>query len=58
MRKVRTCRVYSVAGETHFILEEPQTSEHSKCFKNHDQDEIKKISRKEANKPLILFREE
>ena len=58
MRRFRACRVNSLDGEIHFVLEEPQASEHSKCFKDYDAAEIKKISRKEAAKPLILFREE
>ena len=58
MRRLRARRVDSFDGEIHFVLEEPQASEHSERFKDYDEAEIKKISRKEANKPLVLFREE
>ena len=58
MKKLRVNRVDSPDGETHFILEECQSSEHSEYFKDSDLTEIKRISRKEAAKPLILFRED
>jgi hypothetical protein len=58
MRRLRARRVDSANGEIHFVLEEPQASEHSERFKNYDAAEIKKISRKEATKPLVLLREE
>jgi len=58
MRRLRACKVDSPNGEIHFILEETQASEHSERFKDYDVVEIKKISRKEAAKPLVLFREE
>lgn len=58
MRRLRARRVNSLDGEIHFALEEPQASEHSECFKDYDAAEIKKISRKEATKSLVLFREE
>jgi hypothetical protein len=57
-RRLRARRVESANGEIHFILEEPPASKHSKRFKNYEVAEIKKISRKEATKPLILLREE
>lgn len=58
MRRFRARRVDSSNGEIHFVLEEPRTSEHTDSFKDYDTTEIKKISRKEAPKPLFLFREE
>jgi hypothetical protein len=58
MKRLRACRVDSPDGEIHFVLEETQPSEHSERFKDSDAAEIKKISRKEATKPLVLFREE
>jgi hypothetical protein len=58
MRRVRARKVDSANGEIHFILEEPQASEHSEHFKDYDVSEIKKASRKEAAKPLVLLREE
>jgi hypothetical protein len=56
MKRLKVYRVDSPDGEIHFVIEEPQVSEHSECFA--DVVEIKKISRKEAAKPLVLFREE
>lgn len=58
MKRLRACRVDSPNGEIHFVLDEPQASEHSECFKDFDAAEIKRISRKEAAKPIVLFREE
>ena len=58
MRRLKACRVDSANGEIHFVLEEPQASNYSEHFKYYDADEIKKISKKEAIKPLVLLREE
>jgi hypothetical protein len=58
MRRLRARQVDSPNGEVHFILEEPQASEHSDRFKDYYAFEIKKVSRKEAAKPLVLLREE
>ncbi len=58
MKRLRVNRVDSPNGEIHLILEEFQPSEHSEYFKDSDVAEIKRISRKEAAKPLVLFREE
>jgi hypothetical protein len=58
MRRLRARKVDSPNGEVHFILEEPQASEHSDRFKDYYVFEIKKVSRKEAAKPLVLLREE
>ena len=56
MKSYRIYRVDSLDGEIHFVIEENQGSENCECFA--DVVEIKKISRKEADKPLILLREE
>ena len=58
MRRLRACRVDSDNGEIHFVLEEPQATEHFRHFKYYDAAEIKKISKKEAVKPLVLLRKE
>jgi hypothetical protein len=58
MRRLRARKVDSANGEVHFILEEPQVSEYSERFKDYDVVEIKKVTRKEATKPLVLLREE
>jgi hypothetical protein len=56
MKRLKVYRVDSPDGEIHLVLEEPQTSENCECFT--DVAEIKKVSKTEAAKPLILFREE
>ena len=58
MRRVRARKFDSANGETHFILEETHGSEHSGHFKDYAVFEIKKVSRKEAAKPLVSLREE
>jgi hypothetical protein len=58
MRRLRARKVNSANGELHFILEEPQASEHSERFKDYSVVEIMKITRKEAAKQLVLLRKE
>jgi hypothetical protein len=56
MKKLKVYRVDSPNGEIHLVLEETEVSENCECFT--DMVEIKKISKKEAAKPLDLVREE
>jgi len=56
MKRLRVYRVDSPDGEIHLVIEENQVCENSECFT--DVAEIKKVSRKEADKPLVLLREE
>ena len=56
MKRLKVCRVDSSDGEIHLVIEETQTSEHYECLA--DVAEIKKVSKKEAAKPLVLLREE
>jgi len=56
MKRFRVYRVDSPDGEIHLVIEETRVSENSECFT--DVTEIKKISRNEATKPLVLLREE
>jgi hypothetical protein len=58
MKKMRVSRVDSSDGEAHFVLEESAHTKLSKHYKDFDIAEIKRISGKEAPKPLLLFREE
>ena len=58
MRRLRARKIDSANGELHFILEEPQASEHSERFKDYSVVEIMKITRKEAAKQLVLLRKE
>lgn len=56
MKKLAVYKVDSPDGEIHLVLEETRVSENFECFS--DVVEIKKILRKEAAKPLVLFRAE
>jgi hypothetical protein len=56
MKCLRVYRVDSPDGDIHLVIEENHVSEKSECFT--DVAEIKKVSKKEAAKPLVLFREE
>jgi hypothetical protein len=58
MKRLKAYRVVSPNGEVHFVLKEVANSEHSEDFLDYKLAEIKQITRKEAAKPLILFREE
>jgi hypothetical protein len=49
-------RLDSADGEIHVGIEETEVFENCECFTNVS--EIKRISKKEAAKPLNLFREE
>jgi hypothetical protein len=55
---LKAYRVDSPNGEIHFVLKESQSSEHTSNLKDSEIAEIKRITRKEAEKPLILLREE
>jgi hypothetical protein len=56
MKRLSVYRVDSPDGEIHLVLEETEVAENCECFTNMV--EIKKISKKEAAKPLDLVREE
>jgi hypothetical protein len=56
VKSLKVHRVDSPDGEIHIIIEETLSFEDSECFA--DVAEIKKVTRKEAAKPLVLFREE
>lgn len=58
MKRLKAYRVVSPNGEIHFVLKEAENSEHSKDFLYYKLAEIKQIGIREAEKPLILFREE
>ena len=55
---MKAYRVDSPNGEIHFVLKDAQSSEHTSNLKDSEIAEIKRITRKEAEKPLILLREE
>ena len=58
MKKLRVCRVDTCNGEIHFIVEENMNAECSEHFEDSDLDEIKIVSKREADKPLVLLRNE
>ena len=58
MKRVRLIRVDSPNGEIHFVLQEHQLSDRSENIKDFGEVDAKRITKKEATKPLILVREE
>ena len=56
MKRLKVYRVDSPNGEIHLVIEETRAFEDSECFA--DMAEIKKVSREEASKPLVLLRKE
>jgi hypothetical protein len=58
VKRLKAYRVDSPNGEIHFVLKDAQSSEHTSNLKDSEIAEIKRITRKEAEKPLILLREE
>lgn len=55
-KTLKIFRIESPDGEIHFVVEEPETREDYECLT--DVCEIKKVSKEEATKPLLLLREE
>lgn len=58
LKKLRVCKIDSPNVDIRFILENPYASGHSQPLLDLDAAVIKKISKKQASKPLIIFREE
>ena len=58
MKHVRVVRVDSLNGDTHFVLLESQLSDNHGTAEDLDEGEIKKASKKDASKPLVLVRSE
>jgi hypothetical protein len=56
VKKLRVVRVDSPDGETHYLLQESRILEPSENSKDFDQDEIKKIAKRDAAKPLLIVR--
>lgn len=55
MKKFRVSRVISSDGEIHLAIEDPQVRENFECLASLS--EIKKISKRDADKKLLLSRE-
>jgi hypothetical protein len=58
VKRLKVHRVDSPNGEIHFVLKDSQSYERNAKIKDTEIAEIKRITRKEAEKPLILLREE
>jgi hypothetical protein len=58
MKQLRVVRVDSNDGDTHFVFLDPRLSEKYQYVEDYDESEVKKASKKEASKPLILNRAE
>jgi hypothetical protein len=57
VRRFKGVIVYSPNGEIHCLLEEFQIIERTKIYSDFDEDEIKKLLKREASKPLYLSRD-
>ena len=58
MKNLHVVRVDSDDGDTHYVFLDLQTSEKNLHTLDYDEIEIKKASKQEASKPLILKRAE
>jgi hypothetical protein len=56
MKTLKVYRVDSPDGEIHLVIEENRACKHSDCLTNVAN--LKKATREEASKPLILLRKE
>ena len=57
-KPLRVVRVDSKDGDTHFVFLDPQLFEKYHYGQDYDEIEVKRVSKKEASKPLILKRAE
>ena len=57
VRRFKGMIVTSPNGEIHCLLEEFQIIERTKIYSDFDEDEIKKLLKREASKPLYLNRD-
>jgi hypothetical protein len=58
LKKLRAVRVDSLDGETHYILRESPILDRSGNAEELGEVKIKKITKREASKPLFLTRQE
>ena len=58
MKPLQVVRVDSKDGDTHYVFLDLQPPEKNLCSLDYDEIEVKKASKKEASKPLILKRAE
>jgi hypothetical protein len=57
VKKFKEIRVDSPNGEIHYLLRESSILNRPENAKNFDEVELKKSSKKDASKPLLLTRE-
>ena len=57
-KKLQAVRKRSSNGEIHLIIQEFRLDENRKNAEDFNEDEIRKIMKKEAAKPLLILREE
>jgi c-di-GMP-binding flagellar brake protein YcgR len=58
LKKLRVRKVDLSDGDIHFVLDESLPLEESEYFRDSSVVELKRISKEEAKKILVLFREE
>ncbi len=58
MKPLQIIKVDSSDGDTHYVFLSPQPYEKNISAQDYDEVEMKKASKKEASKPLILRRAE
>jgi hypothetical protein len=58
MKRLQVIRVDSLNGDTHFVILESQFSEKRENAEDYNEAEVKKASKRDASKPLILARAE
>jgi arginine repressor len=58
MKTLQVVRVNSNDGDTHYVFLDTQSSKKNLHAQDYDEIEIKKVSKQEASKPLILIRAE
>ena len=56
MKRLQVIRVDSLNGDTHFVILESQLSEKHDNAEDYDEVEVRKASKRDASKPLILAR--
>jgi len=56
MKRLQVIRVDLLDGETHFVLLESKYSKKQENAEDYDETEVKKESKRDAAKPLTLFR--
>ncbi len=56
MKRLRMKKFITPNGETHYVVEESEFLDRIKHAKYFDESEIRKITKREASKPLFLVR--